>query len=314
MFRLYALLACFFLAISVEPSRAAPQDSPGTIYIDGVACNLACQSYLAWSRQQLTGQAAPAAPRTARPSRVAKPVPKPKLQRVAKLPEPRPSIVAPSPAATENTPARTENAIAPARVEPTPAVAGGPPASRDEAKVSSDDKPAAVAAPDSNTPVAGKEPDQMTTGTTQDTAPMPEPAAKTNAEPSNPPPHDPPANTETAALAPQDGAGEMIAIVLVRPDIKSASDLANKIVAVDEAPAEYSIAEVRNAMVAAGATEVQLIENKTAALVRVIDGEVQAAVVSVMSSKAAGVWSAGLSGFNVLWIKLPPHSEKSKRG
>lgn len=224
---------------------------------------------------------------------------------MTKLPAPRPSIVAPSPAATRNTPAR---------VEPAPAVAGDPPASRDEAKVSSDDKPAAVAAPDSTTPVAGNEPDQMTTGTAQDTTPMPEPAAKTNAEPSNPSPQDPPANTETAALAPQDGTGEMIAIVLVRPDIKSASDLANKIVAVDEAPAEYSIAEVRNAMVAAGATEVQLIENKTAALVRVIDGEVQAAVVSVMSSKAAGVWNAGLSGFNVLWIKLPPHSEKSKRG
>ena len=121
-----------------------------------------------------------------------------------------------------------------------------------------------------------------------------------------------PADDNTAAIASHDKAGEMVAILLVRPDIKTTSDLTNKIVAVDDTPAEYSIADLRKAIAAAGATEVQLVEDRKAALVRIIDGEVPAAVVSVMSSRAAEVWNAGLSGFNVLWIPLP--SATSKRG
>ena len=42
--------------------QAHPLDSPDIVYIDGVACNRACQSYMAWSRQILSasGQPAPA--------------------------------------------------------------------------------------------------------------------------------------------------------------------------------------------------------------------------------------------------------------
>ena len=36
---------------SVSFAAAAPQDSPGTVYIDGLPCNSACQPYMAWSRQ-----------------------------------------------------------------------------------------------------------------------------------------------------------------------------------------------------------------------------------------------------------------------
>ena len=106
----------------------------------------------------------------------------------------------------------------------------------------------------------------------------------------------------------------MVAILLVRSDIKTTSDLTNKVVAVDDAPAEYSVADLRKAIAAAGAAEVQLVEDRKAALVRILDGEVPAAVVSVMSSKAAELWNAGLSGFIVLWIPLPSASETSKRG
>jgi len=245
MFRLAFLLTCFLTIAAAGPSQAAPQDSPGTIYIDGVPCNLPCQSYLKWSRQQLAGQAAAAAPRAARPSRTARSsAPKTKPRQVAMLPSPRPAGVPSAPAATEN---------AAARIDPAPSLAADPPA-----------------------------------------AAMPELDAKTKPEPSNPLSANAAGETTTAALPSPDAAGEMVAILLVRPDINSASDLANGIVAVDEAPAEYSVADVRNAMVAAGAAEVQLVENKTAALVRIMDGEVQAAIVSVLPTKAADVWNGGL--------------------
>lgn len=36
--------------------QADPLDSPGTVYIDGSPCNRACQSYMAWSAQTLSGR------------------------------------------------------------------------------------------------------------------------------------------------------------------------------------------------------------------------------------------------------------------
>lgn len=277
MSRLFSLLTCFLIIASAGTSLAAPQDSPGTIYIDGVPCNLPCQSYMAWSRQMLSQHTAPGATRAARPAHVAQPPAKPRPQRIARLPVPRPNVMAPAGAA-DNAPARREEA--------SPAVAG-PQTSRDDAKVAPIDNPVA-----------------------------PAPAAQ-EAQPNGAPPNAaaPDAdNTTTAALPPPESSGEMVAILLVRPDIASASDLANKVVAVDEAPAEYSVADVKNAMVAAGASGVELVENKTAALVRIIDGEVEAAIVSVLPSKAADVWNGGLSGFKVLRVRLPPHSETPKRG
>ena len=46
-------IAVFVSLGAVGGSFAHPMDSPGTIYIDGVACNLPCQSYMAWSRKTL---------------------------------------------------------------------------------------------------------------------------------------------------------------------------------------------------------------------------------------------------------------------
>jgi hypothetical protein len=36
-------------------AKAGPLDSPSTVYIDGVACNIPCQSYMAWSQRVLEG-------------------------------------------------------------------------------------------------------------------------------------------------------------------------------------------------------------------------------------------------------------------
>jgi hypothetical protein len=42
---------------SVGTSQADPLDSPDIVYIDGLPCNSACQSYMAWSRQQTSSMA-----------------------------------------------------------------------------------------------------------------------------------------------------------------------------------------------------------------------------------------------------------------
>ena len=56
MFRRCTLLACILFVMSAGSSQAAPLDSPGTVYIDGVPCNRACQSYMAWSAQTLSAR------------------------------------------------------------------------------------------------------------------------------------------------------------------------------------------------------------------------------------------------------------------
>src|ERR1700761_6292942 len=52
-FRRHLILACALSLGSFAAVRAHPMDSPDTIYIDGVPCNAACQSYMAWSRKTL---------------------------------------------------------------------------------------------------------------------------------------------------------------------------------------------------------------------------------------------------------------------
>jgi TRAP-type uncharacterized transport system substrate-binding protein len=92
-----------------------------------------------------------------------------------------------------------------------------------------------------------------------------------------------------------------VAILLVRPQVKSVSDLANKTVAIDVSQSD-SVASVRSAIVAAGAPEVQLSEGSTLAIERLMDGEVPAAVVS--HPRVADARSAESSGFKIFRIPL----------
>src|SRR5262245_45652981 len=54
------LLACTLSLGSVGTSQAHPLDAPDSVYIDGLPCNRACQSYMAWSRQTLPVSRQPA--------------------------------------------------------------------------------------------------------------------------------------------------------------------------------------------------------------------------------------------------------------
>jgi len=93
MSRKWTLLTLIFFLGSVATLQANPLDSPGIVYIDGLPCNRACQSYMAWSRpsparHRAEGEAnlvGPAEPEIERVEHAARP-------RVARqpLPVPRP--------------------------------------------------------------------------------------------------------------------------------------------------------------------------------------------------------------------------------
>ncbi|HTG05999.1 MAG TPA: hypothetical protein VK635_18330 [Bradyrhizobium sp.] len=116
----------------------------------------------------------------------------------------------------------------------------------------------------------------------------------------------------TAAPAPEQKAGpaspnntdRLVALLMARPDIKSVSDLANQNIAID-ARQSASNAIVRTAIAAAGATEVQLSEGQTAAVDRLINGEVPAAVLALVSQQAAE-WFPEIAGYRILRIPLSP--------
>src|SRR6266481_563321 len=61
MSKSWMMLTCMLSLGSVGTSQAHPLDSPDIVYIDGLPCNSACQSYMAWSRQtsSMSGQRAP---------------------------------------------------------------------------------------------------------------------------------------------------------------------------------------------------------------------------------------------------------------
>ena len=106
MFKPTSFLTLHIFLGSISLAAAAPLDAPGTVYIDGLPCNRACQDYMAWSRQvagrQSEGRAQPMA---AQPSIAAKPYHskriaslKPTPVRVATVPNPKRAAQADKPA------------------------------------------------------------------------------------------------------------------------------------------------------------------------------------------------------------------------
>ena len=56
---------------SVGTLQAHPVDLPDLVYIDGLPCNSACQSYMAWSRQKKSSVAEQPAPEQPAPEQSA---------------------------------------------------------------------------------------------------------------------------------------------------------------------------------------------------------------------------------------------------
>jgi hypothetical protein len=99
-------------------------------------------------------------------------------------------------------------------------------------------------------------------------------------------------------------SGPLVALLISRPDVKTISELKGLNIAIDAA---QSITEedYRSALTAAGATEIQLSVNDTNPLDRLINGEVQAAVLKRVSPDAAEAFPE-IKGFKVFRLPLLP--------
>jgi TRAP-type uncharacterized transport system substrate-binding protein len=121
--------------------------------------------------------------------------------------------------------------------------------------------------------------------------------------------NDPPDDAKTVGVRPHD-TDLLVAVLMAHPDIGSVSDLSRKTIAIDERYSATS-SSIRTAIVAAGAPEVQVSEEQTAAIKRLTNGEVPAAVVALVSPDAAEVFPE-IAGFRIFRVPLSPNSVKTR--
>jgi hypothetical protein len=96
---------------------------------------------------------------------------------------------------------------------------------------------------------------------------------------------------------------DLVAIVMARPEIKSVADLAGKSVAMDERYSAFGL-DVWVTFVAAGTHSVEVSLGRTAAIDRLSNGEVTAAVLALVSPDAADGFPE-IPGFNIFCVPLP---------
>ena len=114
-----------------------------------------------------------------------------------------------------------------------------------------------------------------------------------------------------SAPASPNNTDHLVALLIARPEIKSVSDLTSKIIAIDDRHSA-SKGNVRTAIVAAGAAEVQLSDGQTKAINRLISGEVPAAVLALVSPEAPEGFPE-VAGFEIFRIPLSPRSINERR-
>ena len=299
---------------SVGASQAHPLDTPDIVYIDGLPCNSACQSYMAWTRRKTspaTEQSAPvesapvespsphytperpvqrSAPAVQPPKAARRQDAKPAAPRVAKRTAPLPAVglAKPQPAdvAVNSKPAPTDVAAAPSADR----AAAPPPARRVQELVAAatslaENLTAASAAPAPQREAADAE------ASAQSGAVAPD-------------------NTEPKAGAATDSTDNRVALLMARPEIGKVSDLAGKDVAIEDRRSGAS-ASIQAAISSAGAAEVRLDEKGLSAIDRLVGGNVSAAVLTLVSPQAAE-WFPDIPGYKIFRIPLSPGSVRAR--
>jgi hypothetical protein len=292
MSKKWILLTSVLSLSSVGTSQAHPLDSPDIVYIDGMPCNSACQSYMAWSRQTSSMSGRPA--RTQLPQRSANAVVHHATGVLGSRFKPASR-------------ARIANQVVPIpREMPRAKVATLQPA--DNAAAKSDappEKAGAAASSSSSTRTIQEQVAAATALAEHVTAASATPAAQkeaSNAEASGRTEALPPGDTEPAA-SPTNKTDDLVALMMARPEIKLVSDLTGKEVAIDQQSGSGT--SVRTAIAAAGAVEVKLNEGHTKAIDRLIAGEVPAAILTLVSPEAAE-WFPDIPGYRIFRIPLSP--------
>lgn len=309
------MLAGLLLLGSAATSQAHPLDTPDIVYIDGLPCNSACQSYMAWSRRRTpftsehaTGEATPAdvevpavkpahanpAPRQAKSavSRVAavhKDSSKPAKPRVAKQAAVLPAQVTMPPAEITT-------------LRPAPDVAGkAEPAPTDVAALASPDAAPAAA----KVRTLQKQVAAATALAEQVTAASATPRPEAESSVTEAKAGEPDSTAPTTASKPDN----RVALLMTRAEITSISDLAGKDIAIEDQQSASS-ASIRVAIASAGAAEVKLNEGPVKAIDRLVGGEVQAAVLTLVSAEAAA-WFPEVPGYRIFRIPLSSGSSKA---
>jgi hypothetical protein len=321
------------LLVSVGASKAAPMDSPDIVYIDGQPCNSFCQSYMAWSRAVSKGmtQAAPkvvarrvARVREARPhERVVKQIaPGHAALGHAALGVKQPAHVAhieQEPRSSKETPPASsikEAPLTPSVPEaPPPTVKEEPPAqvatarqaddAAPEAKPAGGNSPPKTGLPETAgavTPAAEVKPTRSVHELVMAAAAV---AERLSTEVASSQAASSTESGKPDSAAPSD-SGTSVALVMSRPEIKSVADLTGTNVAIDQGHS-LSQTNVRTALVAAGATDVQLSAEDGNAIDRLVNGEVSAAVVALVSTDAAQAFP-DVAGFRIFRVPLSPRS------
>jgi hypothetical protein len=296
MLKKWILLTSVLSLDSVGTSQAHPLDPPDIVYIDGMPCNSACQSYMAWSRRMLSMSGHPAP--TQLPQRSANEVAHRATRVEGKWLKP---------AAHAGT---ARQALPFHREMPRAKVATLQPAGNAAAK--SDVPPDKASAAASSITRTIQE--QVATalaehGTAAAMAQAPEQKSN-NTSRSNGSETVPLSDAEKNASAPPNNANNLVALLMARPEIKSVSDLTNKKIAIDDRQSA-SNDSVRTAIAAAGATEVQLSSSQTRAIDRLISGEVPAAVLTSAYPETSE-WFPEIAGFKIFRIPLSPRSSQAR--
>jgi hypothetical protein len=296
MSRNWMMLTGLLILGPVGTSQAHPLDSPDIVYIDGLPCNRACQSYMDWSwRQSSTMVAQPAPAQPTRRSSYGD------VRRAPAIRRESPKAAAHVPAAKQAMPSRPASAAelhpagkAAVASEPAPAsVAPSPPAGVAATSNATTVQEQVAAA----TMLAERLTSVTAAPVTQQEASNPEASGRTGAA-------DASGDSKPAETATVNNTDNLVALLITGPAIKSVSDLSGKEVAIEDRQSA-SNASIRTAIAAAGATDVQLNEGHAKAIDRLIAGEVPAAVLTLVSPEAAE-WFPDMPGFTIFRVPLAP--------
>jgi hypothetical protein len=288
------LLTCTLSLGSVGTSQAHPLDSPDTVYIDGLPCNSACQSYMAWSRQTLSMSGQPATtqlpqrstnaavhPMTGVGGRSLKPM---AHARTAKRAVPIPREM---PQANVAALLLADNAAA--KFDSPPDKASAAASSSSSSGTIQEQVAAEIALAEHVTAVIiALTPEQKSSNTDR-------------FDRSEIVPH---SDAENTASASPNNTDNLVVLLMARREIESVSDLANKDIAIEDKQSASS-GSVRIAIAAAGAAEVRLSEGQAKAIDRLITGEVSAAVLTLVSPEVAEMFPE-IAGFNIFRVPLSP--------
>jgi len=303
------LLPLILFLGSTGTLQAQPLDSPDVVYIDGQPCSRACQAYMNWSnraqsaRRREEREIIVAAPPEAE---FVEPVARPRAAKHA-APVARTAPQAGKAASNGNAPgAKASNGkkiAAPNAAPPVtpkampPAMAAATPAKPVEETTAAIQKPdepkaesAARPAPAQTVTIAPSPPAEASASEVKSPVVaekkpevvLPPPATlDVAAAPAAPVPAMAPSKAREIAKTAStslDDPDNLVALVLAGPEINSLSDLNYKNIAITEKQSASS-GRVSAALMAAGAAEVHFSEGKASAIDRLINGEVQAAVV-----------------------------------